>query len=183
MPATTTVGTIPLTTPEWTVVDLATQLPLGPLIEAANAADRHGLTDHNALAALVESLPGRSGVRKLRIVVGATAVATDSVLERRFLKIVAATALPPPETQVTILGYRVDFLWPSFKLVVETDGLTYHRTPAQQAADRRRDQVLTAAGFTVLRFTNAQVRDEPLVVRRTLRQVVNRAASETPLRR
>ncbi len=34
------------------------------------------------------------------------------------------------------------------------DGLRYHRTPAQQAADRRRDQAHAAAGLTPLRFTH-----------------------------
>jgi len=47
---------------------------------------------------------------------------------------------------------------PELGLVVETDGLRYHRTPAQQARDRRRDQLHTAAGLTTLRFTHAQVR-------------------------
>ena len=37
------------------------------------------------------------------------------------------------------------------RLVVETDGLRYHRTPAQQSRDRRRDQAHTAAGLTPLR--------------------------------
>jgi very-short-patch-repair endonuclease len=52
--------------------------------------------------------------------------------------------------------------------VVETDGLVYHRTPAQQALDRERDQALTVAGFIPLRFTNAQVRLEPELVIATL---------------
>jgi very-short-patch-repair endonuclease len=33
-------------------------------------------------------------------------------------------------------GYRIDFYWPDLELVVETDGLRYHRTPEQQAKDR-----------------------------------------------
>ena len=45
--------------------------------------------------------------------------------------------------------------------MVETDSLRYHRTPAQQARDRERDQAHTAAGRTPLRFTHAQVRYEP----------------------
>jgi hypothetical protein len=54
-------------------------------------------------------------------------------------------------------------------LVVETDGLRYHRTPAQQAEDRRRDQRHTVAGLTVLRFTHGQVTHEPEHVAATLR--------------
>jgi very-short-patch-repair endonuclease len=59
-------------------------------------------------------------------------------------------------------------------LVVETDGLRYHRTPAQQARDRRRDQLHTAAGLTTLRFTHAQVRFDSAEVRDLLVRVIDR---------
>jgi very-short-patch-repair endonuclease len=71
-------------------------------------------------------------------------------------------------------GFRVDFYWPDLGLVVETDGLRYHRTPAQQATDRLRDQAHTAAGLTPLRFTHAQVRHEPGHVRSTLAATARR---------
>jgi very-short-patch-repair endonuclease len=48
--------------------------------------------------------------------------------------------LPPPKTGVRLNGFKVDFFWPDHGLVVETDGRRYHRTPAQQGRDRRRDQ-------------------------------------------
>ena len=56
-------------------------------------------------------------------------------------------------------------------LVVETDGLRYHRTPAQQSRDRLRDQAHAAAGLTPLRFSHAQVRYDPAHVRMTLMAV------------
>jgi len=74
---------------------------------------------------------------------------------------VRQAGLPRPRTQEHVNGFRVDFYWPELGLVVETDGLRYHRTPAEQARDRRRDQAHTAAGLTCLRFTHAQVRFEP----------------------
>jgi very-short-patch-repair endonuclease len=58
--------------------------------------------------------------------------------------------------------------------VVETDGLRYHRTPAQQGRDRLRDQAHAAVGLVPLRFTHEQVRYEPDHVRRTLEAVVRR---------
>jgi very-short-patch-repair endonuclease len=73
--------------------------------------------------------------------------------------------------------FKVDFYWPDLGLVVETDGLRYHRTAQQQAKDRVRDQALTAAGLTVLRFTRAQIRYEPDYVETTLRKVVRRLRS------
>jgi very-short-patch-repair endonuclease len=99
---------------------------------------------------------------------------TDSELERRFLPLARQAGLPSPLTQQWVNGFRVDFYWPKLRLIVETDGLRYHRTPAQQAEDRLRDQVHAANGFTPLRFTRAQVRYEPGHVRETLAAVVER---------
>jgi very-short-patch-repair endonuclease len=71
-------------------------------------------------------------------------------------------------------GFRVDFYWPDLGLVVETDGLRYQRTPAEQALERLKDQIHTAAGLTPLRFTRAQVRYEPAYVRAVLAAVARR---------
>ena len=59
-------------------------------------------------------------------------------------------------------------------LVVETDGLRYHRTPAEQAKDRRRDQEHAAAGLTALRFTHEQIKFEARRVTDTLARVADR---------
>jgi very-short-patch-repair endonuclease len=78
-------------------------------------------------------------------------------------------------------GFKVDFHWPDLGLVVETDGLRYHRTPTQQMKDRVRDQAHAAAGLTCLRFTHAQVRFEPDRVRATLAAVARRLRSAQQL--
>ena len=82
-----------------------------------------------------------------------TFTSTESELERRFLALIRDAGLPMPETGKYLNGFKVDFFWPQLGLVVETDGLRYHRTPAQQARDRVRDQAHAAAGLTPLRFT------------------------------
>src|SRR5438874_171443 len=112
---------------------------------------------------------GRRGIRTLREVLDKhTFRLTRSELERLFLAIVRTAGLPIPLTQQIVNGFKVDFFWPELGLVVETDGLRYHRTPAQQARDRLRDQAHTAAGLTPLRFTRAQVRFDPAHVQATL---------------
>jgi very-short-patch-repair endonuclease len=63
-----------------------------------------------------------------------------------------------------VLGYEVDFFFPGHGLIVETDGLRYHRTPAQQARMVKRDQKHTAAGYRVLRFTHWQIAHTPTEV-------------------
>jgi very-short-patch-repair endonuclease len=86
---------------------------------------------------------------------------TKEELERRFLPLARKAGLPVPLTGQWVNDFEVDFYWPDLGLVVETDGLRYHRTPAEQARDRLRDQAHTAAGLTQLRFTHEQVRYEP----------------------
>jgi very-short-patch-repair endonuclease len=71
----------------------------------------------------------------------------------------------------------VDFYWPDLGLVVETDGLRYHRTPATQTRDLRRDQIHAAAGRTPLRFSHWQVAHEPRRVEQTLRDVARRLSA------
>jgi very-short-patch-repair endonuclease len=166
---------IPVTSPTRTLIDLATVLSPGRLERAVNEADRLDLVDPETLRAAVER---RKGVRGrpslLRLLDRRTFVLTDSELERRFLAVVRRAGLPEPITGVHLNGFKVDFFWPGLRLVVETDGLRYHRTPTQQARDRERDQAHARAGLTPLRFTYAQVRYEPEGVVGTLRAVVER---------
>jgi very-short-patch-repair endonuclease len=127
---------------------------------------------------VLERAPRRPGVAILReTLTRHTFRLTDSELERLFIPLAVDAGLPVPLTRQVVNGYRVDFWWPELGLVVETDGLTYHRTPAQQAADRRRDQAHTAAGLTQVRFTHWQVRFDPRHVVKTLARVVRRLAS------
>jgi very-short-patch-repair endonuclease len=148
------------------------------LERAINEADKLGLINPEELRLVLEEVPRRPGVKPLREVLDRhTFVLTDSELERRFLPLARSAGLSLPETQCVVNGYRVDFYWPHLGLVVETDGLRYHRTPAQQAQDRIRDQAHAAAGLTPLRFTRAQVRFEPDHVRVTLVAVVRRLSS------
>jgi very-short-patch-repair endonuclease len=166
---------IPVTDPVCTLIDIATCLPRNEQEAAINEADKLGLIDPETLRAELDLRPRRPGIRTLRETLdNRTFTMTDSELERLLLPIARRAGLPLPQTQVWLNGYRVDFYWPGLGLVVETDGLTYHRTPAQQAADRIRDQAHAAAGLTTLRFTRAQVRYEPLHVQSTLAAVAAR---------
>ncbi len=166
---------IPLTSPARTLLDLATHLSPRRLEAAVNAADKNELIDPPALRGYLAEREGQRGVRALRTLLDHhTFLLTDSELERRFVPIAKRAGLPKPLTRQRVNGFRVDFFWPELGLVVETDGLRYHRTPAQQARDRLRDQRHTAAGLTPLRFTHAQIRYGPRYVEATLRAVAGR---------
>jgi very-short-patch-repair endonuclease len=166
---------IPVTAPVRTLIDLATILAPGSLERAVNEADRLDLVDPASLREALDDHRGRRGVARLRKLLDRkTFRLTDSELERRFLALVVAAGLPRPLTRQRLNGFLVDFHWPDLGLVVETDGLRYHRTPAQQARDHLRDQAHMAAGLTPLRFTHAQVRYQSAQVTSTLATVVRR---------
>jgi very-short-patch-repair endonuclease len=166
---------IPVTGPVQTLVDLAGMLDRRALERAVNEADRLDLVDPVTLLRSLDRHRGRRGVAILRDMLDDEAFRlTDSELERSFLRLVREAGLPVPRTGTRLNGFKVDFHWPELNLVVETDGLRYHRTPAQQARDRERDQAHTAAGLIQLRFTHAQVFRDPVRVGRTLRAVVRR---------
>jgi very-short-patch-repair endonuclease len=167
---------IPVTTPIATLIDISTSLTRDELEAAINEADKRNLINPEALRSSLDDAVGRRpGAARLRDTLDSrTFTLTDSTLERAFLTLAREAGLPTPLTQHFVNGYRVDFHWPELGLVVETDGLTYHQTPAQQAKDLRRDHAHTAAGLTVLRFSHAQVSREPDQVRSTLRAVVRR---------
>jgi very-short-patch-repair endonuclease len=146
---------------------------------AVNEADKLDLVDPECLRSALDEMAGQLGVAVLRTLLDRrTFVLTDSELERYFLPVVRLVGLPLPETGLMLNGFEVDFFWRDLGLVIETDGLRYHRTPAQQARDRLRDQAHTAAGLTPLRFTHAQIRFQREYVMETVELVVERLRNQ-----
>jgi very-short-patch-repair endonuclease len=148
---TTTLDGIPVTTPGQTLADLATALPRRPLekaVEMAEAARLHVVVpeDHPGAKRLAEAAQ-----RDLT-------TTTRSPLEDAFLELCDAHGIPRPRVNVIVDGYEVDFCWPELRLIVETDGYEHHGTRAAFERDRARDARLTARGWRVLRFSDAQVR-------------------------
>jgi len=158
-----------------TLVDMATELADGPLERMVNEADKHDLIDPEELRAALAGRRGEPGVKRLSALLDKrTFRLSDQELERLFRPIAAAAGLPGELTKAWVNGLEVDFHWPSLGLVVETDGLRYHRTPAAQTRDRVRDQAHTAAGLTQLRFTHWQVKHEAAYVRGILARTAAR---------
>jgi hypothetical protein len=168
---------IPTTTPARTLVDLATELGPLALERAVNDADKRDLVGPDELRASLDDLTGQPGVGLLRSLLDRhTFRLSDSNLEIIFRPIAAAAGLRPPLAKQFVNGFEVDFHWPDLGLVVETDGLRYHRTASAQARDALRDQAQVAAGLTVLRFTHHQITHEPGHVQSVLRRTARRLA-------
>ncbi len=168
------------TTPIQTLIDLSLRLDRRGVERMINEADKYDLVHPPQLRRALDERAGEPGVALLRQILDRrTFRLTKEELERRFLPLAAKAGLPVPLTGQVVNEFEVDFHWPDLGLVVETDGLRYHRTPAEQARDRLRDQAHTAAGLIQLRFTHEQVRYEPEHVRRILAQTASRFAIST----
>jgi very-short-patch-repair endonuclease len=163
---------IPVTNPVQTLIDLAIELKPLRLERAVNQADVLDLVDPEVLRTALDGHVGEPGVKTLRTMLDRhTFRLSDSDLEILFRPLARAAAFPLLLSKHWVLGYEVDFFFPDHGLIVETDGLRYHRTPAQQARMVKRDQKHTAAGFRVLRFTHWQIAHAPTEVTDVLRKI------------
>ena len=169
--AVTTHGGIPVTTPAQTVMDIAASLTGHQLERMINEADKLDLVHPDALRRAAEGTPGAGAKRVRELLDRQTFLLTDSELESLFVPLARAAGLSTPSTQAWVNGFRVDFYFADEGVVVETDGGRFHRTPAQQTRDRRRDHAHLAAGLTPVRFTYAQIKYEPSYVIRVLRRL------------
>jgi very-short-patch-repair endonuclease len=162
-----------------TLLDQATEQGPEALERAVNDADKRDLIDPEALREALDDYAGEPGVWVMRRLLDRrTFRLSDSMLEMHFRPIARAAGLPQPLTKAPVNGFEVDFFWPDLGLVVETDGLRFHRTPFQQTRDHLRDQTHTAMGLTQLRFSHYQIKYEP----RHVRDVLRRTAALPPRR-
>ena len=105
---------------------------------------------------------------------------TQSELEDALLPALAKAGIPKPLTQHRIGPYRVDFFWPDYNLIVETDGWQGHGHRAAFEEDRARDAHLQAFGYRVLRFTWRQIVHQTLLVVVRIAQCTPHHALATP---
>lgn len=54
--------------------------------------------------------------------------------------------------------YRADFLLPQHNIVIECDGDYWHKIPGIEARDKRKDGLLQRHGYSVVRFTEKEIR-------------------------
>ena len=108
--------------------------------------------------------PGRHGIRALQDAVSELtdeAPVLQSGLERAFRALVRDHHLPMPQFNVYVEGELVDVVWPEHRLIVEVDGYKYHQGKRAFGNDRPRDRALVRAHWTVVRFTDDQVDQDP----------------------
>jgi hypothetical protein len=170
-------GAIRSTSVARTVVDCARRLAPHDALAIADAALRRGLTDREALVAVLDRQSRWKGVGQARRVLELADGRRETPFESWSAWAFAVHGVPPPTWQVTItdaegafLG-RVDGWWPE-GVAGEADGDLKYRlaaaerggaTPEALAAvaddERRRERGLRRAGVTVVRWSAADVLD------------------------
>lgn len=126
---------------------------------AVEEAEKLRLFDLRAVERLLTASAGRPGSARLRRAIAANVpqTVTRSVLERAFRALCARAQLPPPlaNHEVVVPGdtFEVDAVWPAARLAVELDSRAHHLGAAAFDRDRRRDRLLTLAGWRPLRYT------------------------------
>jgi len=75
--------------------------------------------------------------------------------------------------QYSIGNYIADFCCPTEKLIIELDGDPHGENPKIQE-DEKRDKYLESLGFTVLRFENRIVFQDPEYLIGEIRKVLNK---------
>jgi very-short-patch-repair endonuclease len=144
-------------------------------------ANRLGLFDLLAVRRCLVEHPRQHGAPALRRLLdaleGTGAADLRSMLEVLLLQLADDHDLPKPVANARVAGLLVDFFWPAEKLIIEADSYTYHSMPSAFERDRERDQQLTLAGYTVVRFTYNQVTPQPAAVAHRVRRLLRRSGS------
>jgi len=159
------------TDPTRTLCDLGAVEDELAVERALESALRRGLTRVPRLGWRADQLarPGRAGPRVLLRVLGrrpADAAPTESELETRFLQCLRGGRVPAPERQHVLRlrtggTVRLDFAWPEQRVFAELDGAAWHDGWESRRRDMRRQTAVVALGWRPLRFTWADVVDDP----------------------
>lgn len=158
---------IPVVSAAVALLQVAEELTEKQLKSAFINADMLGLLSDEELAWLTEPKRGYKGAGALRKLVlrrNPEVSRVKSVLEANLRERLAGSGLPMPEVNSPLAGYRADFHWKAFDLIVEVDGARYHRGVAKLNDDQDRENELVAIGNAILRFDWGQVEFEGAAV-------------------
>jgi very-short-patch-repair endonuclease len=160
---------IPTTTVHRTLLDIAAKVPEHHLERALAQAERMQLDDHKAIESVIQRANGHPGTKTLSDAIAGDPQFTRGELEARMRSLAREHRLTQPTFNYTLdapdhPGLEADCCFPTYRVVIETDGWDTRRTRHAFESDRAKGAALTAAGYTVVRLTYRQLRDDPNTV-------------------
>ena len=170
------------TTPDRAIFDCARVLPLAEASALLDRALQQRWTTLESFSARVRRHRRRHGVGQLRRLAGEAAGGARSAAERRLLRILRQAGISvwtvncAAHDAAGLIGV-LDVAFQAARLAIEIDGLAWHVDAERFQRDRSRQNRLVNAGWTVLRFTWADLTDDPAGVVATIRLALVRAAA------
>ncbi|BCL82175.1 DUF559 domain-containing protein [Ktedonobacteria bacterium brp13] len=73
-------------------------------------------------------------------------------------------------------SYYADFAHLESRTIIEIDGDAYHTSPEQVQRDQRRQRYIESRGWTVIRYTASEVRNDPVRTVYKARRAIERNA-------
>lgn len=146
-------------------------------------AIRCGLVTSDALIAMTATYPDGPGHARARARLRLVDARSESPLETAARLLLAMADLPTPEVQIPVrdvasgIVFRIDLGYAAARIGIELDGRAVHGTAAAVLADRRRQNALHLAGWTILRFTWEDVMYRPAYVIATVRRALLRTSA------
>ncbi|GGO06177.1 hypothetical protein GCM10011576_09610 [Micromonospora parathelypteridis] len=171
------VAGISATSPLRTVSDVILRVDRYPAVSVLDSALNQGRIDPARLAAIPNLIRGRRGAVVARACLAEADGRAQSPLETRSRLRCVDGRVPPDTLQLEVRdddGYLLgigDLGWRGPRLIAEADGQDAHGTPEAAYADRRRQNRLVNAGWTILRFT-WQDTLHPNYIPHTVRQAI-----------
>jgi len=162
----TTRDGVPITSRRWTVLDHLGRLPREEAFRLADRAFQRRWITEQELRNRLRDHPGRTGNRRLREIAarcGDGAAAESERVMHRLLRRAGVrdwTANHPVHVDGEIVAV-LDIAVERARLAIEIDGFAYHSDVDRFQRDRHRQNVLVALGWTVLRFTWADLTQRP----------------------
>jgi very-short-patch-repair endonuclease len=175
-----------VTTPARTLLGLAAALPRRTVRRALT----HLLHEHLITVPLLRQelerigKRGRKGtafMRKLLSELGDEPGRAENAFEVKLFALIRGAGFPLPEQQFEIWhngGFiaRADLAYPERKLIIEADSYRWHSDPEDWRRDQVRHNLLSALGWTILRFTWRDLGD-PSDFLHNLRRAYERASA------
>ncbi|MEQ7009823.1 hypothetical protein ABN028_26975 [Actinopolymorpha sp. B17G11] len=157
----------PVTTPERTFLDLASQLSLVDLTILADAMVRRGFTTTEALADVTGSATGRRGIVLARKVAALARPRVDSPMETRVRLLIVLAGLPSPDPGSPVLDddgqwvATVDLRYRAQRIAIEYDGELHHKLRGKWRRDLTTRDLLRELGWRVIVLTSEDIFHSP----------------------
>jgi very-short-patch-repair endonuclease len=156
---------LPITTRPETVLDCMGWLRIASARRLADRAVQQRWITREDVIRRLERQSGRWGNRQLRRLLPTLGDGAAAESERRMHQLLRRAGIRGwvANYSVTVAGHRyeIDVALPERRIAIEVDGYRYHSDDNRFQADRTKQNALLSSGWSVLRFTWADIEERP----------------------